>query len=234
MQSSPQAGEIESLMEQASLALERTEYFKAERLAREALGAARMAEDFACMTRILMPLQEARRQRLQLACDVGNLMIGTSNIVEEMEVEPGCHLIQPPQVGADARRLKQFAFESEIPVAVMCREPKTQLGLCPIVAISPGVTVRAKIDPPDDWDQPDMAWFMDAIEALGDFAIESLDRGANLIKQVDTLMGRLDAISEHEGLHLALAEVCREAHREKMDESADGKSTGKAGKRRPK
>ena len=49
-------------------------------------------------------------------------------VTEDMELEPGCYLVRPPLVGADARRLRLAAFEREIPVTVICREPRTQLG----------------------------------------------------------------------------------------------------------
>ena len=92
----------------------------------------------------------------------------------------------------------------------ICREPKTQLGLCPIVAIGQ-VTIRTRIDPPRSWDKPTLAWFIEACEQLGDAAIETLDRMADTARQVDGLLERLDAVPDHEKLHQALAEACKEA-----------------------
>ncbi len=217
----PRAEQIDSLMEQASQALAGTAYFQAERLADEALGLARQESDFARMSRILMPLWEARRQRFQLAIDASpKVRIVEELVAEEMEIGPGCLLIRPPQVGADARRLRLMALQRDIPVAVLCREPLTSLKLCPVVAISPGVTVRMKIDPPDDPENPDIGWFVGAMEELGEFAVDSLDPGMITLKRLDQLMGRLDAMPEQEVLHQALQDVCQRVLREQADDPA--------------
>lgn len=218
--------QIDTMMEQASRALADTDYFKAERLALKALLSARQAEDFERMTRIVLPLQEARRQRRQLALDHGSVTIIDQPRGEQSEIGTGCFLFRPPQVGADARRFRLAAFEEGIAVAVICREPLTQLRLCPIVAIAPGVTVREKVDPPADPDAPDLPWFAEAMEALGDAAIDELDAELTPIKRIDALLARLDAIPDHEGLHHALVEACHEIIR-----SGDAPS---ASKRRPR
>jgi hypothetical protein len=119
--------------------------------------------------------------------------------------------VQPPQVGADARRLRVTAFEHGVAVAVLCREPLTQLKLTPVVAISPGSTVRAKVRPPKSADKPDLPWFIAALDALGVAAIESVDPTMPPSRRVDALLERLDALPEHEGLHHALQQACVEA-----------------------
>jgi hypothetical protein len=218
---------IDALMEEASQALVKTAYFQAERQAREALTMARDADDFTRMARIIMPLWEARRQRLQQALDVDDIAIVETPIEEDMAIEPGCYLVRPPQVGADARRLRLMALEREIPVAVLCREPTTALKLCPIVAIAPGVTIRTKVEEPANPDQVDTEWFISSMEALGEFAIISLDPALPTLKRLDALLNRLETIPDHEGLHNALEEACQKAQQEK----AGGEKTG-SGKRR--
>jgi hypothetical protein len=201
------ASSLKQAMEKASAALRRNQWFEAERLAQKALEGARSARDFGLMARITLPLQEARRQRLQAALDKTGVKIVDEPFGEAPKLKPGCHLIQPPLVGADARRLRLFALEQEIPVAVICREPRTKTGLCPIVCIGE-VTIRTRIAPPKNWDKPTVAWFAGAMEALGDAAIETLDRAALPVRQVDELIRRLDACPDHEKLHQALAEAC--------------------------
>jgi hypothetical protein len=49
------------------------------------------------------------------------------------------------------------------------------------------------------------------MEALGDAAIEMLDTGLELDRQIDFLLGALDAVPDHEKLHQALTAVCKEA-----------------------
>ncbi len=203
---------VQQMMERAQAALHRNQWFEAERMAQRALEMARAGRDFTLMARIALPLQEARRQRLQLAFDANNFRIVDEPFGEEVRVDPGCYLVQPPLVGADARRLRLAAFEQEVPVAVLCREPMTKLKLCPIVTIGQ-LTIRTKIDPPKHWDHPTLDWFVAALEALGDAGIETLDRGCDPIRLVDALLARLDATPDHEKLHQELAHACREAAR---------------------
>jgi hypothetical protein len=231
MTSASKVQQIDQLMEKASAALAKTKYFEAERLADKALRLARRGDDFARMTRIIMPLQEARRQRLLQALDVGTVTIINESVSETTRVDPGCYLVRPPQVGADARRLRLAGLQQEVPTAVVCREPLTQLKLCPIVAIAPGVTVREMVDPPEDPEEIDMAWFVGAMEAIGDRSIMELDPALATLKRVDALMGRLDAMPEHEGLHHALAEACQDAEREQKAENGAGSTRSKRAKK---
>ena len=164
---------VTSLMTKAQQALARNHWFEAERMCTRALDMARNEGDFNLMARIVLPLQEARRQRMQLALDSKKIVIVDEPSVEERKIEAKCYLVQPPLVGADARRMRLLALEREIPAMFLCREPKTQLGLCPVVAIGQ-VTVRTRIDPPKKWDKPDLAWYVAACEQLGDAAIETL------------------------------------------------------------
>ena len=210
--STTKAASVNSLMSKAEHALARNQWFEAERIAARALDMARGEGDFNLMARIVLPLQEARRQRMQIVHDSRKVITLQVGLLEEREPGTYCYLVQAPNVGADARRLRLLALEREIPALFLCREPKTQLGLCPIVAIGQ-VTIRTRIDPPRTWDKPTLAWYIDACEQLGDAAIETLDRGAELSKQVDALLERLDTVPDHEKLHQVLAETCKEAAR---------------------
>ena len=210
MNASPRHEKVDEIMERAEAALRRSQWFEAERLAHRAVELARAQEDFGLLARVALPLQEARRQRIQEATGNRKLSILQSDITEDMAISPGCYLVQPPAVGADARRLRLAALRREIPVAILCREPKSRLGLCPVVAIGQ-ITVRARVEPPKDWDKPDHKWFLGAMEQLGDAAIEMLDTGLELDRQVDFLLAALDAVPDHEKLHQVLASVCKEA-----------------------
>jgi hypothetical protein len=131
-------------------------------------------------------------------------------VVEEMKVQPGCYLVEPPLVGADARRLRLAALRDEVPVAVVCREPINRMGECPVVAIG-ATTVRTRITPPKSLDKPTLSWFAGALEQLGDFAVETVDSGHDLDKQIDDVMAKLDAHPDHEGLHQTLMDLCQQA-----------------------
>lgn len=217
------AARIDDLMERASEALAQTRYFEAERMANKALAMAREAGDFERMARIVLPLQEARRQRYQQALDHDELFIVDEPLEEDEVLEPGCYLVQPPLVGADARRMRIAAMTNDMPVAVLCREPDDQLGQIPIVAITPGRTLRTKVEPPeDDFDVP---WLVEAREQLGDWAIRSIDPEVEATRRVDMLLQCLDALPEHEGLHQELEETCRQALAEQTEQQRNGNKT---------
>ncbi|MEE9130174.1 MAG: hypothetical protein V3T84_09160 [Phycisphaerales bacterium] len=203
------ARKIDDLLSKAEKSLRRKRYFEAERMAGEALLMARQKRDYQRMATIIRPLQKARQGRLALAVEIGRVTILNAPFTEGDEIEPGSYLIRPPMVGVDARRFRLAAFALEVPVAVVCHEPITRLGLCPLVALSGNVVVRTKIDPPADPDRPDLPWVLDAMQVLGDWAIESMDTQLAPERYIDELLSRIDAIPEHDGLHECLEEACR-------------------------
>lgn len=205
------------LASQAEAALARGAHFEAERVAHKSLLLARQAVDFERMAAIVPTLMEARATRLRKALKTGRITIVDEPVTEETRVREGCYLVQPPLVGADARRLRLAALEREVAVAVLCREPLTQVRLTPVVAISPGATVRTKVPPPRDADKPEFAWFTAALDALGTAAVDTLDAAIVPFRRVDALLERLDAVTEHEGLHHALQQACMEAHQAEQE-----------------
>lgn len=217
---------IDTLMEEASADLGATLYFAAERKAAEALRMAHAAGDYDRMARILLPLQEARRQKRLLAIDAGAVhVLDRSPRLEEPEggveliIRPGCWLVAPPLVGADGRELRRRADDDEIPVLVVVREPETREGLWPIVMVGPS-TIRTKVRPVRD---PTPAWFLATNEALGDAAIAEVDATLPAVVRVERLMDRLLTVPEHEKLHQALAQACLEAEREGADGAGPGR-----------
>lgn len=212
MSASAKQKKIDDLLSRTQEGLKHGHWFEAERLALKALAMSRQEQDFDRMASAVPPLQEARRQRLQLALEVNKITVIDSPIHEEMKIKPGCYLVQPPQVGLDARRLRLAALNHDIPVAVICREPLSREKLTPVVAISPNTTVRVKVSAPARPNSPSMSWFVAALRALGDWAIESLDTTLPIIRRIDALLELLDALPEHENLHLALESACRTAY----------------------
>ncbi len=208
----PRAEGVTDLMERAEAAMRRRAWFESERLASKALSIARAADDFDAMARILLPLQEARRQRLAEAFETKKVLLIAEAPNEQTQVSPGIHLVEPPLVGADARRFRLLALEQEVPVAVVCREPITRMNECPVVAIGP-VTIRTKIAPPKKPSAPTPSWMAKALEQLGDSALENLDPGMDLLKRIDHLLNCLETHPDHERVHQALAELCREGAR---------------------
>ena len=197
-------------IEAVKKAFDKKLWFEAERCALEIIENARGVFDFDGMAAVLPYLRDARMARFDEAFEIadGTIQVLEAEIEEECTVTPGCWLVQPPFVGADARTIRALGIDQEVPVAVLCREPLTQLGLQPVVSIG-RITIRTKIDPPADHERPDVAWFRYALDELGEAAIESIDTGTELIKQVDALLDCIATIPEHARLHDALEETCR-------------------------
>ena len=164
---------IARIMEKAESALRTRRWFVAEAHAAEALRQARAANRFGEIGRILLPLQEARRQRAAEAAERGKVRVLAEAPAEGAALPPGLVLVAPPLVGADARRLRLAAIEQQVPLLVVCREPITAAKTCPIVAIG-GTTIRTRIEPPRRLEAPTKAWFLAALEQLGDAAIASI------------------------------------------------------------
>jgi hypothetical protein len=221
-------------MERSSRALEKTDYFLAERLASEALHKARARGDFQRMARIVLPLLEARRQKRLLAVEASGGSAGSVPIVDDPasaagdgeSPRPGCVLLQPPAIGADARALREAADEAEVPTFILTREPLTREGLWPVVSVG-AVSVRTRVPPPwplkrnekrmtrDDvrpgTHAVPMPWFEAAAEQLGDAGIARIRTDEPAAWQVDDLIQMIEAFPNHEKLHQQLEEACLRA-----------------------
>ena len=235
------AERADALMEQASRALVARQYFLTERLCLEALDVAHVAYDYARMAAILLPLQEARRFKRQMALDAGHITVICAEMPGPHDLTAGCFLVCPPRVGLDGRQLRELCDRSEIPALILTREPTNRAGLWPIVALGPA-TIRATVTPPPAkkkkpgkppkivegdvatifmaaWTSeaaasaPTVEWFVSAAEALGDAAIAQIDQARPPAVRVEELCMRLTAFPDHEKLHQRLHEACTEAAR---------------------
>ncbi len=212
MSQSTKNNTLQANLKKAKSALKKKNAFEAERIALSVLESARSSCDFNSMCEVLPILRDARSLRVEAALTATEEVRLLERPIQEGEtVEPGCYLVEPPRVGADARNLRLAALEQEVPVAIVCREPITQMQLRPIVAIG-RITVRARVLPADNDAQPDLNWFMSAMNEIGETAIDPLDTGAAILKQIDGLMDRLDSIPDHPRLHDALEEICQIAN----------------------
>jgi len=200
--------QIDALMERAQTALEEGDYFTCERAGEDALRLAHRAGDYERMARICLPLEEARRQKRLEAFDSGNVFIINDEQRLHGTPHPGCYLLEPILVAADARDLRDRANEVQTPVLVVAHEPVTKTGDWPLVAIGP-VTIRARVAPAE---KVTREWILAASEALGDEAIESVDPDLSPEERVDDLYDCLGAAPDHDKLHQALMEACRRAH----------------------
>jgi hypothetical protein len=186
---------------------------------------ARRANDFERMSRIVLPLQEARRQNRHLAMDSG-YCVSISELPKTAEaLRAGCYLLRPPLIGAQARELRAMLNSVSIPAVVMTREPRTSAGKWPIVAVAVDRSFRAQVVVPRAGDAevaengaPDAGWFMAAIEMLGDVAIAKLKDSDPAVFRVDDLWEAMAALPEHEKLHQRFAAECVKAMHEPTPE----------------
>ncbi len=229
-------------MEAASRALVQRRYFDCERLCMEALERAFIAADYERMARILLPLEESRRQKRDLAFDTRAVHVVDRQAPTGRNLRPGCYLVAPPRVGIDGRLLREAANRKKVPTIIVVREPESRDGLWPVVSIGP-VTIRTKVERPamspaangkaqgtrksasklpkasaanSAAPTPPPEWFIRANEAIGDKALAGLAGITSPVARVEALFKCLQAHPDHEKLHQALAEACREAAKQPL------------------
>lgn len=199
------AQSIDKLMESASQALVATDYFEAEALCLHALERAFQAGDTERMARILLPLQESRRQRRHEAVDSGVRRVLTRRPAEQAN-EPGLYVCVPPLKPADAHAVREDLKQRRVPALVLFAQSGPQ-GAWEVVAETRGRRWACNAPPPAT--PPSEAWIIAAEEALGDEAISrALALPAH--EQIRELAVALEAIPEHEKLHQRLGELCRQ------------------------
>lgn len=225
---------LDAQMERASEALARCDYFTAERFCSTALDRAFRQADFERMSRIVLPLQEARRQIRQTAWDTGEqrgvALLEDQSQLEEVIAgedgkpsEGGCYLLQPPLIGLDGRTLEDVFGTMGSCASVLTREPMTRKGLWPIVAVA-RKSLRVQIEPPPGVERVSgtmtgdrvsgpipLSWFQSASEALGDAGIAQIDKTLHPVFQVEDLYEWVQAHPEHERLHQALGDAAARA-----------------------
>lgn len=206
--------QIQAQVDRALEEVRNESWFTAETHFAKALAASRGRNDWPGMIEILEGLRQCRRGIRRKALGRGAITICDEAVTETMDLAPGRYLIQPPLVGADARRLIQFGRDRGVPIAVVCREPRTRTGLTPIVAIAPGTTVRVQIDSPTKDNRPSVAWFKGALQALSDAALEKIDPTQVVERRIDALLGCMDAVPDSEAVLVKLSETCSEAAQE--------------------
>lgn len=212
MPTTQQLKKISTQLEAVETAAQDAKWFETERLAVQTLDQAIDAQAFDLAAAVCLPLQEARRQRAIQAIDAAEERITILDALDpEIEsVDPGVYLLVPHAVGADARRLRLAGLQFEVPVLAVCREPETQMGTVPIVAIG-ATTVRAYVDPPGESEDDLFAWVIDAQVMLGNAALETAHDEPGSSQRIEDLRAALDSVPDHEGLQQALAETLRTA-----------------------
>lgn len=203
----------DNLMEDASQLLARMDYLGCEAKCLEALAAARQAENWTDYARILLPLQECRRQRRMIAAD-GVTRLGTRGRIDNLDDRAAaCIVLTHPHSANDAADLIEATRDRHIEVLFADNEPDAATWTLRSFA-GPAVTCDVAAPPAawiDQWLKPDRViagqcpadWFINATEALGDSAIAQAD------DDIQSLEACLDVVTDHEILHQRLGDAAR-------------------------
>ncbi len=228
---------LDQQMEEASEALARMDYLGCEELCERALAQARQAGDWAYYGRILLPLQECRRQRRMIAAE-GTIRLGTGGqgggpAIWLEHLAAGCLVITHPHTRSEASRLLADVRRRRLHVEIMFADSHTDddswritTHQGPAISIdlpAPVAKVRdhwlmsathpGKEEPATDAETDRAAaadWFIDASEKLGDALLYQVEAIGG-IERIAALESCIEAAPDHELLHQALADAAKTA-----------------------
>lgn len=221
---------LDEHMETASRALAELDYARCESLCVEALRQARDASDWVMYQRVLLPLQEARRQRRQAALD-GPILLGTPRQEDELpsqidEIEQGCIVLTWPLTTNDAKSISETLRENKQPVELLFADNAADAPTWRITSFAgPGLSIDLPA-PKSEWigqwidpssiDPPTPAhWFMQASEALGNVALAVIEAMPGSREYLQALEAALACVDDHEILHQRLAAAAKALHEAK-------------------
>lgn len=183
-------------------------WFKNETNAVAGIDTSRASSDWNTLAKHLQDLCTARMQRADASHNGTRVHIIENNEDIEATCETGRYLFRPPLVAKDAALFDNAMKSKKISVVVACREPKTSLGLCPIVALGSGVTKRVQIEESKNPDKPTCAWFDHALEELGDYILEQMNTESASKSQLDYLLAHIPASPTQACLYDAAIVLC--------------------------
>ena len=179
---------IDLIMERASEALLALDYPACERLCLEALAEALRTRNYERVARILLPLQEARRQRRQIAVEAGVRVLAGPRLDPERILADhprGClMLLAPPYSLDDERLVRDLARQRALMVEVLTFDPES---------------LRQS--------------FEQQMERVGDAAVASVPANLPPDQQVEALAAILERVGDHEIAHQRLATAARLAEK---------------------
>ncbi len=217
---------LDGIMGRASQALADMDYLGCEVLCLEALAEARGVKRFGYYARVLMPLQEARRQRRMIAAQ-GDILLGTAEPGFDVGrwltgQRAGCIVLTHPHTAKDAKSLADRAYDEKKFIEILFADnaPDAETWTlrsydgpeisCEVQAPTPGSPDSpGSHDSPASPNEDPAQWFLHATEQLGDAALRSTDdslSGGALVLELEV---RLRIFPDHELLHQRLAEAAR-------------------------
>lgn len=227
------------IMEAASEALARMDYLTCEAHCVEAIALARRQRQWDAIARILLPLQEARRQRRMVAAD-GLIRLGTQSLEGDAaaclpnlaNAGGGCVVVTHPHDADAAARLALRARHERRFVEILFADNSPDDSAWHIRSFAGPAVAITMPAPPAAWRDRDLPpaeaktlrdgattpgdWFLDAMDALGDAAIGAAGRDDTESPEADfdRLYACLEVVTDHEILHQRLAEQARRAAHE--------------------
>jgi hypothetical protein len=215
---------LDNLMETASQALAEMDYARCEALCSDALQRARADEDWVMVQRVLLPLQEARRQKRQAATD-GLILLGTPEKAQTFDAliadeRCGCVVLTRPYNAPDALELDEAVRKTHRAIEVLFADNDADADTWRVASFHGGPAAADQPTPNRAWvgrwvapltiKPPTPAhWFMRASEALGDAAMGRVDAPLGSLERFDALAEALKSAGDHELLHQRLAEAAK-------------------------
>jgi hypothetical protein len=249
---------IDNLMAQATDALTRMDYLTCEALCLRAAEAAGAAGAWDAYARVLLPLQESRRQRRLIAAD-GAIRLGSGGLdlepatmlaaLKQLGAAGGCLVVTSPARRDDAAAIERAARAERLYVEVLYAEPAGAASGSPqqwLVMSPTHERPRCQLPAPatelrDRWLVGDggdpaavrrrqaAAWFLAAGEALGDAALAAMDATAPAARRMAQLQAALEAVTDHELLHQRLFDAAAQLAAQLASDDAGGDAGGGSG-----
>ncbi len=206
---------IDTLMQTASQQLADLDYAASETTCLDALAAARAAEDWALYARIVLPLQECRRQRRVHAADQ-TVQVGLAKGADIPQT--GCVVFTAPHEPADAHAWQTRSRAAGRPVEALYAQAAHRKTWRIISIVDP--TLACPVPAPYQQfpqNQPLESenkikaghFFISAGEALGNAALERVTAEPGSLACIDQLETAIAAVGDHEILHQRLADAAR-------------------------
>ncbi len=169
-------------------------WFSIEKAAVEKIDVARSAMQWEILAIALQDLCSARQACANAAHNGKKVQIVDSMERADALRSGGRFLVRPPLVGKDASIIEHALKSRGYSTIVLCREPITKLGLCPIVSLGSGVTVRTQVEEPENPDKPTCGWFDGVVQEFGAYVVNRIDESTTHQRQLDYLLAHLSAI----------------------------------------
>tara|TARA_B100000959_G_scaffold178936_1_gene187146 strand:+ start:30 stop:632 length:603 start_codon:yes stop_codon:yes gene_type:complete len=169
-------------------------WFSIEKAAVEKIAVARPEMQWEALALALQDLCAARRACANAAHNGKKVQVVESMEHAETFRSGGRFLVRPPLVGKDASLIEHALKSRGHSAIVLCREPITKLGLCPIVSLGSGVTIRTQVEEPEIPEKPTCGWFDGVVQEFGEYVISRIDDSTTYQRQLDYLLAHLSAI----------------------------------------